>query len=152
MLRLRTPPEQTHEAFRGENEDKKGESFNLLNYVDKNCIGAQLDAKSKDAVFQKFAKAFGETMPNFSTEQVREALRERERAQNTSIGQGIALPHATLQGVDRTYVGIFISKTPVDYGAPDGQGVDVFFVTLGGPGDRGRHLLVLSTVAKISQN
>jgi mannitol/fructose-specific phosphotransferase system IIA component (Ntr-type) len=149
VLRLRTPRVQTHEAYRGDREGTKDEGFNLLSYVEDGCVGARLDVRNKDGAFQKIADAFAGVMPDFSAEQIRDALRERERAQNTSIGQGIALPHATLPGVERTYVGIFTSKSPVDYGAPDGQGADVFFATLGGPGDRSRHLLVLSTVARL---
>ena len=151
MLRLRTPRVQTHEAF---HEDQAGEAreFRLLDYIEPGCIGARLLAKKKDALFQHFAEAFAATTAGIDAQAIAAALHEREKAQNTSIGQGIALPHATLNSAKRTYVGVFTSASPVDYQAPDGKGADVFFVTLGGPCDRNRHLLVLSRVATLVKN
>ena len=40
-------------------------------------------------------------------EAIVDSLWERERTQNTSVGNGVALPHATLVAADRSLVGVF---------------------------------------------
>ncbi|MCZ6736272.1 MAG: PTS sugar transporter subunit IIA, partial [Planctomycetota bacterium] len=44
---------------------------------------------------------------------------------------------------------MFTIGQPMDYGAPDGVPVDVFFVTVGPPADRGTHLRLLSRLAQL---
>ena len=69
--------------------------------------------------------------------------------QNTGVGEGVAIPHATLPGVQRSYLGVFTTSKPVSYGASDERGVDVFFVTVGPPEERKTHLLMLSNLARL---
>jgi fructose-specific PTS system IIC-like component len=88
-------------------------------------------------------------MSNATAEEVVAAMWQRERSQNTSLGDGIALPHATLLAAERTHLGVFTTAAPIDYQADDGQKTDVFFVTLGAPGDRQEHLILLSSIAKL---
>jgi len=150
VLRLQTPRKQTHESVSDRHEATSDDVFRLLDYIEPGCLKSKLELKRKDAWFNTFAEAFAAVMPDeLSAEAVLTALQERERAQNTSIGMGMALPHATLPQLKRTYLGVFTAASPVDYQAPDGAGVDVFFVTLGGPGDRGRHLKILSRIATL---
>ena len=76
-------------------------------------------------------------------------LNERERTQNTAVGLGVALPHATVDTADRTYLGVFTTAAPIDYSAPDGEGVDVFFATIGPSSERQTHLYLLADVSKL---
>ena len=77
------------------------------------------------------------------------AFWNREHLQNTAIGQGVAIPHATLPEARRTYVGLFSFAKPIPYGAPNNGTIQLCVVTIGPPSDRQVHLLVLSTVAKL---
>lgn len=77
-----------------------------------------------------------------------EALMERESLGPTGVGNGVALPHARLDGVDRV-VGIFILlEKPTDFEAVDRQPVDVIFA-LFAPEDSGaEHLKALALVSR----
>jgi PTS system nitrogen regulatory IIA component len=75
---------------------------------------------------------------------------ERERSQNTAVGHGVALPHATINGAQRTHLGIFTTAEPVDYQAPDGEGVQFFFVTIGPASERQTHLHLLAMVSTLA--
>ena len=118
-----------------------------MEYVDIACLGARLQLTRKEALFQHFAGAFSKSVPGVSAEEIADKLWERERAQNTSVG--VALPHATIPRSARPRIGVFTTARPVDWGAPDGVDVDVFFVTLGPPSERQTHLLILSTIATL---
>lgn len=56
-----------------------------------------------------------------------EALERREYELSTSLGLGVALPHARIAGVERI-AGIFVRlKAPVRFAAPDRRPVDLVF-------------------------
>src|SRR6185312_1370584 len=65
-----------------------------------------------------------------SEQQILGVLTERERLGSTGIGNGIAIPHGKLPGLDRV-VGLFARlDRPVDFEAIDDQPVDLMFLLL----------------------
>jgi nitrogen PTS system EIIA component len=78
-----------------------------------------------------------------------ETLLQRERLGTTAVGQGIAIPHGRIAGLDRL-VGLFAKLArPIDFEAMDGQGVDMVFVLLA-PEDAGAdHLQALARIARL---
>lgn len=79
---------------------------------------------------------------------LKEMLLSREQMGTTGIGNGIAIPHVKhpviLAGVEPV-VGLFFLKTPVDFGALDGEFVHTLFVIL--TGSFKGHLSLLSRLA-----
>jgi PTS system nitrogen regulatory IIA component len=80
---------------------------------------------------------------------VLDALVRRERAGSTGVGGGVALPHARLEGLERTH-GVFMRlDLPVAFDAVDDQPVDLFFA-LFAPVDAGAdHLRALARVSRL---
>ena len=77
-----------------------------------------------------------------------DGLLERESLGPTGVGQGIALPHARIEGLDRI-VGAFVRlERPLDYESVDRQPVDLVFA-LFAPRDSGvDHLKALALVSR----
>ncbi|NRB02349.1 MAG: PTS sugar transporter subunit IIA [Rhodobacteraceae bacterium] len=77
-----------------------------------------------------------------------EALTAREALGPTGVGQGVALPHARLDGLD-SVVGVFVMlDKPINYEAVDQQPVDLAFA-LFAPEDAGvEHLKALALVSR----
>ena len=69
---------------------------------------------------------------------------EREEALSTGIGQGVALPHARIEGLRHPIVAVGISETGIDFDAPDGKPANVVFLLLT-PADNPSIQLVLSS-------
>jgi PTS system nitrogen regulatory IIA component len=64
------------------------------------------------------------------SQQLLDALMERERLGTTGIGHGIAIPHARLPGLNRL-VGLFARlEQPVDFESLDDQPSDLIFLLL----------------------
>lgn len=80
--------------------------------------------------------------------QILEALMEREALGPTGVGQGVALPHARVPGLDKV-VGAFIHlERPVDFDSVDRQPVDLVF-GLFAPEEAGvDHLKALALVSR----
>lgn len=78
-----------------------------------------------------------------------EALMQRERLGSTGIGDGIAIPHGRMAGIDRL-TGVFArAEKPIDFDALDGQPVDILFVLIAPEGAGADHLKALARVARV---
>jgi PTS system nitrogen regulatory IIA component len=76
-----------------------------------------------------------------------EALRRREQVASTAIGHGVAIPHARSEGFEAR--GAFLRLGgPVDFGARDGQPVDLVFAMTASDDRPELHLEHLSGVAE----
>ncbi len=149
VLRLKAPRRLADRIIMRHESLTDASRLRLEEYLVGECIGAQWPAMTKQALFTRIAKRFARAIPNLSAEQIEEALWERERTQNTSLGDGLAVPHATVAGVTETFAGVFTTAEPIDYKASDSAPADVFFVTLGPPSERNTHLGLLAAVARL---
>lgn len=76
----------------------------------------------------------------------------RERVMSTGVGNGVAIPHAYTDGVDRLSAGFYRTSAPVEFGAPDGAPVDLFFVILGPRESRREHIRLLARLSRVLNN
>jgi PTS system nitrogen regulatory IIA component len=81
-----------------------------------------------------------------------ERLMERERLSSTGVGAGVAIPHCKLESLKRPVLAVGIADRPVDFGAADGQPVQVLFVVVSPPGAPAEHLQTLSAIARWLQD
>lgn len=76
------------------------------------------------------------------------ALQQREALGTTGVGDGVALPHARLAGLDRVR-GIFIRlETPLEFDATDRRPVDLIFALFAPEGAGVSHLKALALVSR----
>ena len=102
---------------------------------------------SKKRLFQELgeiaAQAYG-----LNGAQAFDGLQERESLGPTGVGNGIALPHARLEGLEKI-VGLFVRlEKPLEYDSVDRQPIDLVFCLLA-PKDSGvDHLKALALVSR----
>jgi PTS system nitrogen regulatory IIA component len=115
------------------------------------AVAAHLKAASKKQTLQELAK-HAAALTGLSERRIYETLSEREKLGSTGMGQGVAIPHGRLAGVDKM-TGLFARLDhPVDFGAPDDQPVDLVFLLLA-PEDAGAdHLKALARVSRLLRN
>lgn len=78
-----------------------------------------------------------------------DALMARERIGSTGIGDGVAIPHVKLHGIDRIYGVLVRFETPIDYDAIDGAPVDLIFMMLVPESSKTtQHLKVLAHISR----
>ena len=78
-----------------------------------------------------------------------DAVLAREKLASTGVGEGVAIPHARLEGLDRM-VGAFARlETPVDFDAIDNQPCDLIFMLLAPEGAGADHLRALAKVSRV---
>ena len=80
--------------------------------------------------------------------QIIAGLDARDRLGSTGIGQGIALPHARINGLGRPY-GLFARlEQPLDFDAIDGKAVDLVFLLLVPESSDREHMTALAAISR----
>jgi len=121
----------------------------ILEFLDPESVVQSLRARAKKQVLQELASQAVRRLPVLDERPVFDTLLQRERLGSTGIGDGVAIPHGKLPGLDRLF-GLFARfDKPVDFEALDGQPVDIAFLLLAPEGAGADHLKALAQVARI---
>lgn len=72
------------------------------------------------------------------------ALQKRERLGSTGIGQGVAIPHTRMEGIDKPRACLARLKRAVEFDAIDDLPVDVILMLITPDVEANRHLNVLA--------
>jgi PTS system nitrogen regulatory IIA component len=82
-------------------------------------------------------------------EQILGAIEQREKLGTTGIGDGIAIPHARMPGLDRL-TGFFVRlATPIEYDALDDAPVDLVFLLIAPEAASTLQLKALARIARL---
>ena len=152
VLWLKTPAQRTHGQFDIAKLPVEKE-FDLLQFVDENCISVNVDETKKEQVFRIATDLLARHYPEISPIMITTGLWEREQLQNTAVGAGIAIPHATLAQASSgdSAIAILTLKQPIDYDTNNGDKVDVLFFTTDSPNNRQTHLKILAAISRLCQ-
>lgn len=74
---------------------------------------------------------------------------ERERLGSTGVGNGVALPHARIDGMDRVVAAFARLEEPMEFDAIDGRPIDLVCFLLAPAESGGAHLRALARVARL---
>jgi len=76
-------------------------------------------------------------------------LLARENVMSTGVGNGVAIPHAYTDGVERLIAGLYRTDQAVNFGALDDVDVSLLFVILGPKASRREHIRVLARISRL---
>lgn len=107
-----------------------------------------LRVNGKKQVLQELS-AHAAKLTGLDERAVFEALLQRERLGSTGIGEGLAIPHGKLPGLERLFGLVARLEKPIDFEALDGQPVDVLFLLLAPEGAGADHLKALARAARV---
>ncbi len=122
--------------------------MNLESILSPEAVRAVGKPASKKRVLQDIA-ARAAAVYGIDAETAFSALQERESLGPTGVGDGIAIPHARIDGID-SVVGIFFKlEKPVDYDSVDRQPVDLIFALFAPDNSGIEHLKALACVSRL---
>lgn len=123
-------------------------SLTIDNILSPELTLCQAPASSKKRVLESIAERIHFQDETLSETEIFNNLVSRERLGSTGIGQGIAIPHCRLDGLDRV-IGVLITLAePVDFDAIDNQPVDLVFALVVPKEATSEHLELLSQLAE----
>ena len=110
-----------------------------------------MKAASKKQVLQEMAHKAA-NLTRLPERRIFETLTEREKLGSTGMGQGIAIPHGRVPGIEKM-TGLFAQLDhPVDFDSIDDQPVDLVFLLLAPEGAGADHLKALARVSRLLRN
>jgi PTS system nitrogen regulatory IIA component len=122
--------------------------MDLSDLIEVSAVMPALKANSKKQLLQLLAEKAA-AVSGLPEREVFDTILQRERLGSTGVGNGIAIPHGKLAGIDRI-TGIFARlETPVDFEALDDQPVDLVFLLLAPESAGADHLKALSRIARV---
>ena len=107
-----------------------------------------LEANTKDDVLAELAGALASAEPALERQTLLNVLREREALQSTGIGEGVAIPHGKLEGLDRLVATFARSTSGVNFESIDGQHTQLFFLLVVPEQSGVQHLKALARISR----
>jgi nitrogen PTS system EIIA component len=96
-------------------------------------------ANNKQQLLQDLASRAA-TLLNLDEQKIFTALKAREELGSTGLGNGFALPHARIEGLDRLFGMFERLNRPIHFDSIDGHPVDLVFLLLIPPAAGSEHL------------
>ncbi|WP_300543843.1 PTS IIA-like nitrogen regulatory protein PtsN [Maricaulis sp.] len=120
----------------------------LADLIPNGGVAVDLGASSRKQALQAMSD-IAAGLTGLQARAIFDAVLQRERLGSTGVGQGVAIPHARLAGIDEV-VGIFARlRTPADFESIDGRPADLIFMLIA-PEDAGaEHLKALARVSRL---
>ena len=108
-------------------------------------------ATSKKGAFEQAGLLF-ENHQGLSRATVFDSLFARERLGSTALGQGVAVPHGRVKGLDKPIAAFVRLAQPVAFDAPDSQPVTLLLFLLVPETATQQHLDILAELAQLMSN
>lgn len=121
----------------------------LSDFLQSDLVSMDLASEGKMEVLTELGDLLSRSSAGLDSKAVTRAFVERERLATTGVGDGIAIPHAKIEGLKENKIAIGISRTGIDFDAIDDKAVKIF-VALGAPlNSSGEHLRLLAQISRL---
>lgn len=107
-----------------------------------------LDVPSKKRAFEEIGRHV-ERCHGLDEERVIDSLNTRERLGSTALGNGVAIPHARIEGLTRAIATYVRPRSPIPFDAPDRKPVSDILALLVPEHASEQHLEVLARIAEL---
>ncbi len=121
----------------------------ITDFLSVQTVIPNLTKQDKPGVLDEMAEWLAASYQNLDKKKVLEVLHERERISTTAIGEGVAIPHGKLPGVERV-LGVFArSSQGIDFASLDGGLTHLFFVLIAPEHAAADHLKALARISRL---
>jgi PTS system nitrogen regulatory IIA component len=121
----------------------------ITDFLTIDTIIPALSQNEKNKVLEELANLLSASRPILDKNKVLEVLLERERISTTAIGEGVAIPHGKLAGVDRVLGAFARSPEGVDFASLDGGPTHLFFALIAPENAAADHLKALARISRL---
>ncbi len=121
----------------------------LHEILTESCVIAHVQGRTKEDVLLELVSSLKKANLIDNADDVIRVIMEREKLGSTGIGDGVAIPHGKMKGLDKILCVAARSSNGVDFDAVDRRPVHIFFLVLAPEDSASMHLKVLSRISKI---
>ncbi len=123
----------------------------IMDFLSKKAILTDIKSTKKEDVIKEMVDLLIEAgdVEKRNRNKLIDSLMSREALGSTAIGQGIAIPHAKCDCVDKLVAAFGLSKKGVDFDSLDGEPVYIFFLLIAPQESAGPHLKALAKISRL---
>ena len=123
--------------------------LSLSDAIARESVILELAAEKKTDAMAELVDRAASILGLGETDSIIRSLNDREAMVSTGIGDGVAIPHARVEAIDKTVVIIARKRQGLDFDALDGKAVRLFFLILSPMHAEHAQLMFLSALARI---
>ena len=120
----------------------------ITDIIARDAVILNLGVLEKRSALEEMAAALAKVEPQIESERLLEVLLEREALQSTGIGEGVAIPHGKLPGLDRLVASFARSREGIDFDSIDGQPTHHLFLLVVPEHSGGQYLKALARISR----
>ena len=120
----------------------------IMDILVKDAVLLDIGVEAKPAILERLANAVAAAEPGIDPARLLQVLVERESLQSTGIGDGVAIPHGKLPGLQHLLAAFARSQPGVDFESIDGQPTHLFFLLVVPEHSGGLHLKALARISR----
>jgi PTS system nitrogen regulatory IIA component len=105
--------------------------------------------RSKNEALKRLSVLLSHGQSVVSKEEIERVLQEREKLQSTGVGGGVAIPHGSIDGLERMIGAVLLCPTPIEFEAIDDKPVSILFAVIGPKKATGEHLKTLARASRL---
>lgn len=132
--------------------EREQRMVSMKDHLRNDLVIDDIKAIDKNGVLREFAGLLKATGKVREEDGIVRVLAEREALGSTGIGDGVAIPHGKVRGLQEIVVAFGRSRNGVDFQSLDGKPVYLFFLLLTPDDNPGDHLKVLARISRILKN
>lgn len=117
--------------------------------LNENLIIADLKAGAKQQALEEMVACLTASRPGIDAKDLFNVLIEREKLGSTGIGNGIAIPHGKLDGLDNICLVFARSTAGIEFDSLDGKPVHLIFLLVAPSNSAGVHLKALARLSRL---
>ena len=118
------------------------------------CIKINPESKTKDDLLAEISQLAVKStiLEGYEANEIYNLLKTREELGSTGIGNGIAIPHCSIEGLKDFTVGVIISEKGLDFDSVDDKPANLIFFIIGPKERRNEHIQILSSISKLGKS
>lgn len=124
-------------------------TMKLSDILTKGAVISDLKSVDKKGILAEFSTLTEELIPDINQEDILNILLSREQLGSTAVGNGVAIPHGKIPGLNNIVAIFGRSKKGVDFQAHDEKTTHLFFVLLAPETAIGNHLQALARLSRL---
>ena len=121
--------------------------MHIQDFLSPNDVTIEVAALDKQKPLLQLARKAGSRL-RLPPDNIFTELSKREELGSTGVGDGVAIPHARFNQIDKPLGMLLRLRQPIEFGALDGKPIDIVFLLLLPESAKGEQLSALACVAR----
>lgn len=104
---------------------------------------------SRDALLGELSRRVSQTVDTIDADTLYQSLLDREAKGPTATPEGVALPHAMMEGIQENFIAVAMVRGGCEFQSPRVKKIDLVFMLVGPKDKAWQHIRVLARLARI---